>query len=141
MTNLDGTNEIGTMDTFPQSVSSSSPKLLGSLDLISDEGIVYGWAWDQEKPSERVEVEFLIDGVSAGTTVVGHYREDLLTAGIGDGYYGFSWPLPYDVLAQPRDVTLSARIKNNETLLSPLNCSVRSRLVTRSKKSKRLSMM
>ena len=83
----------------------------GWLEAISDEGRVVGWAWYPDRPDERVELEFLVDGHVAGTTTTGLYRADLAKAGIGEGRYGFSWPLPYSVLALPRDVIISARDK------------------------------
>ncbi|HQT45999.1 MAG TPA: hypothetical protein PLY97_02155 [Acidocella sp.] len=91
----------------------------GHFDFISEDGIAYGWAWDEARPDERVEVEFLVDGLPTGSTMAGLYRDDLLQAGIGDGCYSFSWSLPQEALARAGDVTVAARIKNTEHLLSP----------------------
>jgi hypothetical protein len=83
----------------------------GFLEAISENGEVVGWAWYPDRPDEQVEVEFLVDGHVAGTTIAGLYRADVAKAGIGEGCYGFSWPLPYSVLTLPHDVTISARDK------------------------------
>ncbi len=82
----------------------------GWLEKISDAHVL-GWAWYPEQPEARVEVELLVDGHVAGTAIAGLYRADVANAGKGDGCYGFSWPLPYSVLAMPRDVTITARDK------------------------------
>ena len=96
----------------------AEPATVGNVDYVSDEGVVYGWAWNPAKPGNRVEVELLIDGMAAGTTVARLYREDLQQAVVDDGCYGFSWPLPHKMLVLPHDITLTARIKNTEALLA-----------------------
>jgi hypothetical protein len=83
----------------------------GFLEAVSEDGRVVGWAWYPDRPDERVELEFLVDDNIAGTMVAGLYRADVANAGIGEGCYGFSWPLPYSVLALSRDVTISVRDK------------------------------
>jgi hypothetical protein len=90
---------------------------VGWLEMISEKGWVQGWAWYPDRPDERVELEMLVDGAPAGTTIAMRLREDVLNAGHGDGRYGFSWPLPYQVLAQPRDVTITARDKKTGYVL------------------------
>jgi hypothetical protein len=84
---------------------------IGFLEQISEDGWVIGWAWYPEQPELRVEVELLVDGHVAGTAHAGLFRADVAEAGKGDGCYGFSWPLPFSVLAMARDVTISARDK------------------------------
>jgi len=83
----------------------------GFLEQITEDGWVVGWAWYPEHPEARVEVELLVDGHAAGTAHAGLFRADVAEAGNGDGCYGFSWPLPFSVLAMARDVTISARDK------------------------------
>jgi len=90
---------------------------IGWLEMISEKGWVQGWAWYPDRPEERVELEMLVDGAPAGTTIAMRLREDVLNAGYGDGKYGFSWPLPYQVLTQPRDVTITARDKKTGYVL------------------------
>jgi len=89
----------------------------GSLDLVSDEGWVMGWAWYPNSPAERVEIEFLIDGELSGSTLAASYRADVAAAGVGDGNYGFSWALPYHVLTRSRDSLVTARDKRTGHVL------------------------
>jgi hypothetical protein len=94
--------------------------VFGCLDLVTEDGLALGWAWYPARPALRLEIELLVDGQAAGTTLAGLFREDVARAGIGDGFYGFAWPLPYDVLALPRDVVISARDKvTGHTLAEP----------------------
>jgi hypothetical protein len=90
---------------------SSAKRPDGRLDLVSDTGWVFGWAWYPDRPQTRVEVEVLVDGHPAGSLIAEAFREDVAAAGFGDGNYGFSWPLPYPVMAMPREVTIAVRDK------------------------------
>ena len=68
------------------------------MDQITKGGKVEGWAWYPDQPETRLEVEFLVDNVVVGSAIADINRLDLAKVGIGDGRYGFSWPLPFDVL-------------------------------------------
>jgi hypothetical protein len=89
----------------------------GRLDMISESGYVLGWAWYPAAPAQRVEIEFLVDGQVAGTALAASMRPDVLEAGFGDGYCGFSWPLPQDLLSRPRDTLVAARDKISGAVL------------------------
>lgn len=54
----------------------------------------HGWAWDPMFPTKPTSVEVLVDGVYKATIPANIFRQDLLTAGRGDGRHGFSWPIP-----------------------------------------------
>lgn len=82
---------------------------VGRLDLISDEGWVVGWAWCPEAPEHRVIIEVLADDTVIGSAVANLYREDVSAAGFGDGFYGFSVALPYQVLSRKRPSVISVR--------------------------------
>lgn len=69
----------------------------GYLDSV-DQNAAIGWAFDHASPSRPVEVELLVDGVSAGTFTANAFRADLAQAGRGDGYHGFEIPLPQAAL-------------------------------------------
>ena len=105
-------DEMGEAETVPP------PLVVGHLDMVSGTDGVIGWAWYPDRPGERVEVELLVDGMPAGTTLAIKFRPDLANVGFGDGNYGFYMPLPYDVLAQPRDVIITARDKQSGQILS-----------------------
>jgi hypothetical protein len=89
----------------------------GSLDLVSEDGWVLGWAWYPNSPEERVEIDLLVDGEIAGSTTAASYRADVAAAGMGDGNYGFSWALPYHVLTQARACLISARDRKTGHIL------------------------
>jgi SAM-dependent methyltransferase len=60
----------------------------GFIEVCSDT-IVSGWAWDRDDPGRRLEVEILFDGKPLAKITADQRREDLRTAGIGDGGHGF----------------------------------------------------
>jgi len=89
----------------------------GSLDLVTDEGWVLGWAWYPNSPGQRVEIELLVDGELVGATIAASYRADVADAGVGDGNYGFSWALPYQILTRSRESVVTARDKKTGHVL------------------------
>lgn len=55
---------------------------------------IEGWAWDNSLPNTPINVD-IYDGNTLLTTVTANlFRGDLLSAGIGNGSHGFSWPTP-----------------------------------------------
>ena len=55
---------------------------------------ISGWAWDANDPNNPINVD-LYDGATFLTTVPAiQYRPDLVTAGIGNGFHGFSLTVP-----------------------------------------------
>lgn len=91
---------------------------VGMLEVVSDEGWVKGWAWYPSAPDRRVEIEVLVDGEVVGDTVAAAPRQDLVSAGIGDGNHGFAIALPYEVLARPRASLVSLRDKATGRILA-----------------------
>ena len=62
--------------------------LRGYIDgVIGDE--LVGWALDDAAPASRLRVRGELDGVVLGTVDACEPRRDLVTAGFGDGSYGF----------------------------------------------------
>ena len=99
----------------PFAVAPSEPAIpiQGYVDRISDEGLVVGWAWYPSEPARRVEIEFLVDGDSVGTTMARHVREDVKKAGVGDGFYGFSFVLPWPAIVNKRTAQIVLRDANS----------------------------
>lgn len=69
------------------------PALDGYIDTVAD-GRLYGWAWDRERPGDRLEVQ-----VKRGDAVLvkgpaDRPRSDLAASGIGDGGHAFELALP-----------------------------------------------
>ncbi len=106
-----GTHRLGPAD--PASVRRSE----GWLEMVSENGVVKGWAWYPDHPAERVELEILVDGHVADTVLAAQLRQDVLDAGFGDGKYGFSWPLPFALLVQPHTMTITMRNKESGHVL------------------------
>jgi hypothetical protein len=91
---------------------------VGMLEVVSDEGWVKGWAWYPNATGRRVEIEVLVDGEVVGDTIAAAPRQDLVSAGIGDGNHGFTTALPYEVLARPRASLVSLRDKATGRILA-----------------------
>jgi hypothetical protein len=63
--------------------------------------VVFGWARDAEAPDARVELELTLDGRPVGGCTANLVREDLVSAGIGDGRHGFRLELPVALAPGP----------------------------------------
>jgi hypothetical protein len=70
-----------------------APAYAGYLDSANC-SLVGGWAWDGNQPNTPINVDISVDGVVKGTVSANLFRQDLLNAGIGNGYHGFQWTLP-----------------------------------------------
>jgi glycosyltransferase involved in cell wall biosynthesis len=87
-------------------------------------GTVRGWAYDPANPNERVTVALSVDGKHFQDIVATIYREDLKTAGFGDGAHSFSVTLPQEYLDGKLHV-VSAKIAGTDVALggSPIESS------------------
>ena len=92
------------------------PKIKGFLDGVED-GYVYGWAFNEDNPDERLEIVIYADGEPVAEGVADEFREDLLKAGIGDGKYGFKIKLP-EMLMDEHEYIIKAKVANYEVFLS-----------------------
>ena len=70
-------------------VGQAEASIQGYLD-VADCNSVAGWAWDTT--GSTVPVSISVDGTIVGSEVAENFRPDLLSAGIGSGYHGFSFP-------------------------------------------------
>ncbi len=103
-------NHVHCLEHMEGAAPQAAKPAVGALDMVTDHGVVNGWAWYPDRPGERVTLEILVDGAVVGTTLAGLYRGDLAQAGIGEeGRCSFSWPLPPNVLGLPRDAMVSVR--------------------------------
>lgn len=66
------------------------PSFLGNLDSCT-QSAVSGWAMNERRLGEAVEVTLSRRGELLGTVLANQFRPDLLAAGIGTGNYGFSF--------------------------------------------------
>jgi glycosyltransferase involved in cell wall biosynthesis len=93
---------------LPPAAGPAGP-LSGNVDRVTRDGWVSGWAWDPGQPEQRITLDILVDEAVVGTTAAMNWRADLQQAGIGDGSHGFSYALPYDVMA--RKGTMRVRVR------------------------------
>ncbi len=85
------------------------PTLSGHLDRVSRDGWVSGWCWYPDRPGAHVELAVLVDDERVGTVRADAFRPDLQQAGIGDGTHGFSFALPYAVLADKGALSIAVQ--------------------------------
>lgn len=79
----------------------------GHFDYLQD-GRAYGWAFAPEHPEKRLNIEILANGEVIAHGTAADFREDLLTAGIGDGHHLFALTLSHE-LFDGQIYTLTAR--------------------------------
>ena len=54
----------------------------------------WGWAWDRNNQGATASVDIYNGGSLLGTASAGTFRQDLLNAGIGNGFHAFAFSLP-----------------------------------------------
>jgi hypothetical protein len=76
-----------------------------------------GWAWDSNPLNPPISVDIYKDGLlqaEASQVPANRFRQDLLNAGIGNGYHGFEYTLPSDWKdGQPHSIQV--KIANTQT--------------------------
>lgn len=75
------------------------PPVQGFVDRVVA-GEVHGWAWDPARPDRRLLVVVTLDGAVQAETLAELPRQDLATAGKGDGKHGFRLRLPPGLSAE-----------------------------------------
>jgi hypothetical protein len=68
--------------------------LMGFIDRVRGEWKLEGWAHDASHPELPVLLEILLEGRVLGTVLACDYREDLFTAGYGQGCCSFTFISP-----------------------------------------------
>ncbi|WP_128546998.1 PA14 domain-containing protein [Larkinella soli] len=82
----------------------------------ADCGSVGGWVYDRNSPNTPLTVELLANGQMVAGGLAGNFRQDLLTAGKGDGRHGLSLPLPESVRTG-QNLSLQLRVAGSTYLL------------------------
>ena len=90
----------------------SHPDPKGNFEGVRDHHAL-GWAFDPQRPGDRLTVEIVCDGRVVASGPADRFRPDLLKAGLGDGRCHFDLPLS-PVLFDGRDHTLVARVAGTE---------------------------
>ncbi|UJP06179.1 MAG: glycosyltransferase [Nitrosomonas sp.] len=89
------TTSIDFLLSLDQASSKLPPKpgYHGVVDQLHDM-FLEGWAWNSSSPESHVVAEFLFNDTVIGEASCENFRHDLSQAGIGNGAYGFKWPVP-----------------------------------------------
>jgi len=66
----------------------------GSIDVI-DEHTIFGWAWNPERPTEKVTFEIVYKGSVMARLTADAFRSDLKDAGIAGGFASFACAIPH----------------------------------------------
>lgn len=88
---LPGCEDILAAD--PEAMTATALPLGGSLDVCT-RGMISGWAWDSADPGRPVPLQILNERSVIARVLANRYREDLETAGIGDGRHAFQVQIP-----------------------------------------------
>lgn len=75
-------------------------RYVGHVDAIEG-GFVRGWARDEAMPGARTEIDVFLGERPLGSTIADRYRDDLMTAGMGDGRHAFVFALPDEARDAP----------------------------------------
>jgi hypothetical protein len=95
------------MPFFPRK---SPPQYRGYLDRFEG-GRLQGWADDRLAPKKRLIVEIFAAGALIGSARSQDFRDDLASAGLGDGRHSFSFAMPPGDWAEE---TLAARVAGSD---------------------------
>ncbi|WP_170299162.1 FG-GAP repeat domain-containing protein [Larkinella terrae] len=115
------TCSVGSCTSPPGSatISVTPPLVTGSFD-----GFVYGadcasfrgWAWDRNKVNTAISVDILDGPTVIASFLADVFRQDLQTAGKGNGKHAFSWTIPGS-LKDGLPHNLSARVSGSNFIL------------------------
>jgi len=81
-----------------RSIGLAAVMLKGFIDAV-ERGVVYGWAWNPQRPEERVQVEILHGDNLLATVSADQFRADLLDLEVGDGQHAFEFHLPEELVS------------------------------------------
>lgn len=90
-----GQNKSGGLVSFNASIieRGTGPSYEGYHDR-ADCNLIEGWAWDRNQPNTPINVDIYDGGSKIMTVLADRFRQDLLNAGKGNGYHGFSVATP-----------------------------------------------
>jgi hypothetical protein len=103
-----------------------SARIRGRIDAV-DGGMIFGWAYDESHPEDRLEVRILHGGQTIGRVTADRPRADLQRLGIGQGAHAFACALPDGLAADISGLTaiaVSARSGSESILDRPLRLDI-----------------
>src|SRR3546814_3583025 len=71
----------------------TASRIRGRVDAV-DGGMVFGWAFDEACPEDRLDIILLHEGREIGRTKADRPRADLQRLGVGQGAHAFVCVLP-----------------------------------------------
>lgn len=78
---------------------------------------IYGWAWNRQQPDSPIRVDIYDGDKLLATIKAERWQQNLLNAGAGNGYHGFSYPVPASLKDQQAH-SVSVRFSGTEVKLS-----------------------
>lgn len=81
------------------SIGLAAVNLQGFIDAV-ERNVVFGWAWNPQRPDDTVEVEIMLGGQRLGIVAADKFRSDLVDLEIGDGKHAFEFALPDHLVGQ-----------------------------------------
>src|SRR5208283_1113997 len=78
------------LSNSPQTTSACTSSYGGFLDTASC-SLIAGWAWEPGQPDTAINVDIYDGSAKLATVAANTFRADLLAAGIGNGYHGYSY--------------------------------------------------
>ncbi len=102
------------MPPVPAAASSRAKAVVVEGDFIgtveqAEPYRISGWAFNRDRPTERVNLELFLNGTPLVTVTCNEYRPDLKNRGYGDGRHGFSWT-PDPEMLLPGSYTVEAKV-------------------------------
>ena len=76
--------------------------LQGHIDAI-EATRVYGWAWNPERPEEKVRIDLFCGDTEIGSVPADRFRQDLADIKMGSGFHAFVFDLPAQYRSQSPD--------------------------------------
>ena len=109
------------LNQSPQTLSCTAvgvptPKYNGYLD-VADCTHIAGWAWDANQPTSPISVDVYDGNTKIATLLANNFRQDLFTAGMGNGNHGFDLATP-DSLQDGTSHTLTTRYAGTQQELN-----------------------
>jgi hypothetical protein len=101
-------------------------RIRGRIDAV-DGGMIFGWAFDEAHPEDRLEVRILHGEREIGRVTADRPRADLKRLGIGQGAHAFACALPEGLAVEVGGLTAiatSARSGSETMLERPLRMDI-----------------
>lgn len=89
--------------------------IIGYFDYI-EKGYAMGWAYSTNSSNEPITIEIICNDETVGSGIANNFREDLKSAGIGDGSHAFKIKLSYELYNNKEHLLFARETKFGRTL-------------------------